>query len=154
MDPPVTTTSRRTGFTLIELMIVVAIVALLATVAYPSYMDQIRKGRRSDAIQGLAQVQQAQERWRSINVTYATNAQLSTAWPDGLGVAVRTAGDYYDLAIGTNPAPTGSRYVVTATAVATTSQHSDRAGAVACNVLTVTVDNGTATNTPTACWSR
>ena len=53
MDLLVTMTSRRNGFTLIELMIVVAIVALLATVAYPSYMDQIRKGRRSDAIQGL-----------------------------------------------------------------------------------------------------
>lgn len=147
-------TFRRTGFTLIELMIVVAIVALLATVAYPSYLNQVRKGRRSDAIQGLAQVQQAQERWRATNVTYASNAQLSTAWPGGLGVAVRTAGAYYDLAIGTNPAPTGSSYVVTATAVTTTSQHSDRAGAVACNVLTVTVNNGTAVNTPTECWSR
>ncbi len=122
---------------------------------YPSYMDQIRKGRRSDAIQGLAQVQQAQERWRAINPSYATNAQLTTAWPNGLGVAsARTAGGYYDLAIGTNPAPTGLAYVVTATAVTTTSQNNDRAGAVACNVLTVTVNNGTAVNTPTECWSR
>ena len=108
MDLLVTMTSRRNGFTLIELMIVVAIVALLATVAYPSYMDQIRKGRRSDAIQGLAQVQQAQERWRAINPSYAPNAQLNTAWPGGLGIATRTAGGYYDLAISTTSPPHGN----------------------------------------------
>lgn len=146
--------SRRWGFTLIELMIVLAVVALLATVAYPTYLDQIRKGRRSDAIQGLAQVQQAQERWRAVNVSYAPNAQLTTAWPAGLGIATRTAGGYYDLAIATNPAPTGATYVVTATAVTTSSQNNDRAGTVACNVLTVTVSNGTAVHTPAECWSR
>lgn len=154
MDPAVTMISRRRGFTLIELMIVVVVVAILAAVAYPSYLAQIRKGRRSDAIQGLVQVQQAQERWRSVNVSYAPNAQLNTAWPGGLGIPTRTAGGYYDLAIGTNPVPTGVAYVVTATAVTTTSQNSDKAGAVACNVLTVTVSNGVATNTPTECWSR
>lgn len=141
MDPAVTMISRRRGFTLIELMIVVVVVAILAAVAYPSYLAQIRKGRRSDAIQGLTQVLQAQERWRSVNVSYAPNAQLNTAWPGGLGIPTRTAGGYYDLAIGTNPVPT-------------TSQNSDKAGAVACNVLTVTVSNGVATNTPTECWSR
>ncbi|MDD2545480.1 MAG: type IV pilin protein [Burkholderiaceae bacterium] len=154
MNPPFDPRAQARGFTLIELMIVVAIVALLATVAYPSYMAQIRKARRSDAVQALAQVQQAQERWRSVNVTYAPNAQLTTAWPGGLGVSTPTAGGYYTIAIGTNPAPTGVAYVATATAVTTTSQNNDTAGAVDCKVLTMTVNNGTAVNTPVDCWSK
>jgi type IV pilus assembly protein PilE len=57
-----TTPSRRHGgFTLIELMITVAIVAILAAVAYPSFMEQVRKSRRSDAITALNAVAQAQE---------------------------------------------------------------------------------------------
>ena len=54
--------SRRkqtSGFTLIELMIVVAIVAVLAAVAYGSYLAQVRKARRSDAIALLSAIQQA-----------------------------------------------------------------------------------------------
>ena len=39
------------GFTLIELMIVVAVVAILAAVAYPSYLDYVRKARRADVIE-------------------------------------------------------------------------------------------------------
>ena len=46
------------GFTLIELMIVVAVVAILASVAYPSYVSQVRKGRRADAETVLLQAEQ------------------------------------------------------------------------------------------------
>ncbi|MBK7458565.1 MAG: prepilin-type N-terminal cleavage/methylation domain-containing protein [Betaproteobacteria bacterium] len=52
------------GFTLVELMIAVVIVALLASIALPSFMDSIRKSRRSEAFAALSAVQQAQERWR------------------------------------------------------------------------------------------
>ncbi|MBK9683398.1 MAG: prepilin-type N-terminal cleavage/methylation domain-containing protein, partial [Betaproteobacteria bacterium] len=76
------------GFTLVELMIAVVIVALLASIALPSFMDSIRKSRRSEAFAALAQVQQAQERWRSNGSSYAeslTNAANGT--PPGLGMA-------------------------------------------------------------------
>jgi type IV pilus assembly protein PilE len=42
------------GFTLIELMIVVAVVGILAAIAYPSYQDSVRKSRRADARDGTA----------------------------------------------------------------------------------------------------
>ena len=50
------------GFTLIELMIVVAIVAILAAIAYPAYTESVRKGRRAEARTALAELLQQQER--------------------------------------------------------------------------------------------
>lgn len=58
---PTTRPSR--GFTLIELMIVVAIVAILAAIAYPAYTESIRKGRRAEARTALAELLQQQERY-------------------------------------------------------------------------------------------
>lgn len=51
------------GFTLIELMIAVAIVAILATIAYPSYMVQMRKSRRADAESALMDIAQRQQQY-------------------------------------------------------------------------------------------
>ena len=50
------------GFTLIELMIVVSIVAILSAVAYPSYVKYVQKSRRADALSALAQTQVMMER--------------------------------------------------------------------------------------------
>ena len=146
--------SHKSGFTLIELIIAVAIVTILATAAYPNLMNQVRKSRRSDAIQALAALQQAQERWRTQHPTYAGNGVIATAWPNGLGLSVRTAGGYYDIAIATDPAPTGLSYAATATGVTGTSQASDAAGTTSCATLTVAVTNGNAIYAPAACWSR
>lgn len=51
------------GFTLVELMIVVAIVAILAAIAYPSYTEYVRKGRRAEARTALTELLQQQERY-------------------------------------------------------------------------------------------
>jgi type IV pilus assembly protein PilE len=125
------------GFTLVELMIAVVVVALLASIALPSFMDSIRKSRRSEAFAALAQVQLAQERWRSNGSSYAeslTNAANGT--PPGLGMAsATTAKGYYTLSLSGAGA---SGYTVTATAVAGTSQASDGN----CKVLAAQVQGG------------
>lgn len=132
---------RMRGFTLIELMIAVAVVGILAAIAYPGFMAQIRKSRRADGVQALAALQQAQERWRSQNPAYGAFSDL--------GLNALSANGYYTLSISGKPTETG--YVALATGGG--SQASDKAGSVNCNVLTVTVGSAT-TYTPAECWSK
>lgn len=111
------------GFTLIELMIAVALVAILAAVALPSYLDSVRKGRRSEAISAIAAVQQAQERARSNFTSYCDDDHLTSAATTtqcGLNVPRNTPSGYYALALSDI---SGTGYTVTATAAG--SQTSD-----------------------------
>ena len=139
---------RARGFTLIELMIVVVAIAVLAAIAYPSYLEQMRKSRRSDAKTALLDLATRQERFFSINNVYAnTPAQLGYA---GAAFPVDvTSGSqaYYQLqvAIG-NPATSYS-----ATAAPRAAQVGDKCGTYTINELGVQGNSG---NTiPTAeCW--
>jgi len=65
-----THTRPQRGFTLIELMVVVAVVAILAAVAYPSYQDQVRKSRRGQAKAELVEYAQLAERHHTVQNTY------------------------------------------------------------------------------------
>lgn len=67
------------GFTLLELMIVVAVVAVLAMLALNSYTEQIRKGKRAEAVQALGDIQLREERWRSENPTFGDSTSASAA---------------------------------------------------------------------------
>lgn len=70
MQPGIGTASRIRGFTLIELMIVVAILAILAAISYPSYLDFMRKGWRTEARSALMQQMQQQERQYTMSGQY------------------------------------------------------------------------------------
>lgn len=63
---------RQKGFTLIELMITVAIIGILAGIAYPSYAEQIAKGRRADARARLMAAQQWMERYYTERYSYTS----------------------------------------------------------------------------------
>ena len=63
----------RFGFTLIELMVVVAVVALLTAIAYPAYLDQVRKARRAEGKVVILQTVQNIERFYTLNNNYASS---------------------------------------------------------------------------------
>jgi type IV pilus assembly protein PilE len=108
------------GFTLIELMIVVTVIGVLGLIALPSFLDAVRKSRRSDAFEAMTQVQQAQERWRANKTSY--NGNLTGAAPAGLALSAASPKGYYQLALSDIGA---AGYTVTATAVAGTTQAAD-----------------------------
>ena len=97
---------KNTGFTLIELMIVVAIVGILAGIAYPSYQDSVRKSRRADAKAALMGFANAMERHFTVKNTYL-GAAGTPANPADTGAprifATKSPLDgatkYYDLTI-------------------------------------------------------
>ena len=121
---------------MIEVMIVVAIVGILAAIAYPSFLDSIRKSHRSDAFTSLTAVQQAQERWRSNRNAYTTSlTPLPTADPAGLGLSATSSKGYYAISI---DAADSTSYTATAAAVTGTSQASDGN----CRRLRVRVERG------------
>lgn len=62
------------GFSLIELMVAIAIVGILAAVALPSYKDSTRKARRPDAKAALLDLASRQERYYSTNNAYTSDA--------------------------------------------------------------------------------
>jgi type IV pilus assembly protein PilE len=157
--PCIRTRAQQRGFTLIELMIAVVLVSILTAIAYPSFVDFMRKGRRSEAMAALASVQQAQERWRANHPAYAEGAVLSTAPPGGLGQPATSASGYYSIAILGDPDAT--KYAVTATAVAGSKQ----AGDLNCKVLGIDAQEGRIRygggtggtpdwNDPNKCWAR
>ena len=95
------THSREAGFTLIELMIVVAIVAILAAVAYPSYKEYIAKGRRAEMKTVLLSAQQWMERFYTENYRYDKDStDADVALPAHLA-ASPAQGKVYDIALGT-----------------------------------------------------
>ena len=77
--------TKHKGFTLIELMIVVAVVGILTAVAYPSYAEYVRRGHRADARAGLLQAQQWLERAATATGSYPQTLPAALTWTGDSG---------------------------------------------------------------------
>jgi type IV pilus assembly protein PilE len=136
--------AKHGGFTLIELMIAVAVIGILAAVAYPAYTDSVKKGRRSDAKIALTNAAQALERfYNENNSTYnATGSAAGTLFP------TTSQGGYYTIGYASG-SPTTSAYTLTATP--TGSQANDKCGIFTLNNLGVQGVSGGSLNAAN-CW--
>jgi type IV pilus assembly protein PilE len=107
------------GFTLIELMIVVAIIGILASIAYPSYLEYVKKSNRAEATVVLMESAQALERFYSVNGSYLDSGSVASVFPTN--VPASGVGNY-------TVAATGARNSFTLTATPTGSMSGDDCG--------------------------
>ena len=83
------------GFTLVELMITVAILGVLATIAIPAYQNYINRAKQSDAIIGLKAAQMAQEQFFSENNAYSNTIDILPGFSDGTVDDSYVKGEYH-----------------------------------------------------------
>jgi len=154
-----TTTStlprREHGFSLMELMITVAIVAILARIAYPSYQQYVLKSHRADAKTALLDLATRQERFFTLQNNYTTvPASLgygAASFPFAIQSGTQS---YYQLSVTVTGTPgTASAPAYTATAAPIGPQQSDGCGTYTLNQLGVQNNTNTAAGTTSAqCW--
>lgn len=115
---------RQFGFTLIELMIVVAVVGILSAIAYPSYTEYIRRGHRADARAGLLQAQQWLERAATATGVYPTALPYALQWKKADG----TDDPSKRYTIGFQAGNSNAAFTLVATRKAGTPQANDKCG--------------------------
>lgn len=133
--------AKNNGFSLVEVLIAMAVGAVLMGVALPSFAEHWRQARRSDAVVALTKLQIAQEKYRAHHGIYAADlAALGTTPHSELG--------YYELRL---EAVQAHSYTALAAARADGPQAADSA----CVNLTLAVNDGMAHSGPnTRCWNR
>lgn len=138
---------RSKGFTLVELLIVVALAAILAALAYPTYTDQVMRTRRAEATAVLAEAAHFMERHGADNLRYdRTLAGVATTLPDALRTSPKGSQvPHYELSL---QSVSVDAYVLQAVPRVGSSQASDP-----CGTLTISSTGVVGPSQP-GCWRR
>jgi len=131
---PLSQYKKSAGFTLVELMLVVAVITILTVIAYPSYQDSVRKARRAQAQADLVQYAAFAERTFTESNSYA-NATLAASGIQNT--------NFYNYAI---PTLNATDFVITATPQAASGQNNDPCGTMSL------ADTGFTTPPIAGCW--
>lgn len=103
---------KQDGFSLIELMIAVVVVAVIAAVAYPSYQDHLRKGRRASAQAFMMDLANREQQYLLDARNYAVGSSALTT----LNVTTPTdVSAHYTVTVGPSAVTTPPSYTITAT---------------------------------------
>ncbi|CAK0772568.1 type IV pilus assembly protein PilE [Gammaproteobacteria bacterium] len=146
---------KSSGFTLMELVIAVAVIGILTVIAYPNYQRSIQKARRADAKSVLLQASQWMERFYTINNRYDQNLSGTVVTDSTLFLSsgltkapISGSTKYYSISV---TAPSKTTFTISAVPISGTPQATD-----ACKTLTLDQigTRGTSSTTMTAddCW--
>ena len=127
------------GFTLIEIMIVIAIIGIMLTIGIPSYTEYVKKGRRAEVVSLLSEQAQSLERFYTKNNIYTGITGLSTG------------NDFYTI----TPTITDQTFLLTATRKTGTAMATDKCGDFTLtNTGVRSMNNATTGLTTKDCWGR
>jgi type IV pilus assembly protein PilE len=136
------------GFTLIELMIVVAIVAILAAIAYPSYTNHITKTRRAAGAACAMEAAQFMERFYTTNLRYdETRTGTAVALPQTQ--CANEISQFYSIAL--KAGTTASAYTIEATPQGSQDERDKKCGKLTIDQKGTKTEGGTASNA-SECW--
>ena len=112
------------GFTLIEVMVTVAIIGILAAIAYPSYTEHVKKGARAEGMAALLAAANRMEQF------FVDNNEYTSTLAD-IGVATTTESGQYQL----TATSTATTFTLTATAIAAPATSDSECGALSINEM-------------------
>lgn len=139
------------GFTLIELMIVVAIIAVLSAIAYPSYITYITKSRRVAAEGCLSQYANYMERYYTTNLRYDQDTTgTAITFPVLDCGSTQQTGAYYQYSWPT--APTAATYTMAAVPIVPQSTRDKTCATLTLNQAGTRTANGAAVVAGSGCW--
>ena len=148
--------NRVSGFTLIELMVIVMIVGILVAIAVPTYQAQVRKGRRTEARTAVTDLAGREERFYAANNSYSTDPVALGYVTAGTTWNLSVGSGYYQITAAAGAAGLASSFVASVVPTAGSSQLKD----LACQYFSVdntgrqfsSATDSTGANTAAVCW--